>query len=132
MIVTANVWAGELPQLLLAVTLTVPPIVPDVDMILLVVELPVHPTGSDHVYEVAPLTVAIENVSGTLLQTAAVPLMAAGVAGVLPMLTARVWAAELPQALLAVTDTVPAVTSDVAVMLSPMEEPVHVPGSDHV
>lgn len=44
------------PQALLAVTDTVPLLVPVVTEITFVVEAPVHPEGSVHVYDVAPLT----------------------------------------------------------------------------
>ena len=49
LIVTVYVCAAELPQLLFAVTDTVPPVDPVVAMILAVVDVPVHPPGSDHV-----------------------------------------------------------------------------------
>jgi hypothetical protein len=44
------------PQTLLAVTERVPPEEPGVAVKLDVVELPLQPSGSDHVYEVAPFT----------------------------------------------------------------------------
>ena len=46
---TASVCAAEFPQVPLAVTDTVPPLEPTVDMIVLVVEVPVQPFGSVHV-----------------------------------------------------------------------------------
>ena len=49
LIVTASVAADELPHVLLAVTETVPPLEPAVVLMLLVVEVPVQPPGSDHV-----------------------------------------------------------------------------------
>lgn len=53
---TANVCAVEdVPQLLFAVTLIVPAVEP-VELMLVVVEEPVHPFGNVHVYELAPLT----------------------------------------------------------------------------
>jgi hypothetical protein len=49
-ILTAKVWAEELPQELPAVTETVPPVEPAVAMkVLVVLEFPVQPPGSDHV-----------------------------------------------------------------------------------
>jgi hypothetical protein len=59
-------------------------------MMLVDVEEPVHPFGSDHVYDVAPLTAAIENVSRLPLHTLALPVIAPGVAGAGVMLTANV------------------------------------------
>ena len=46
----------ELPQAFNAITLIVPPLVPAVNAITLVVDVPVHPPGTDQLYEVAPLT----------------------------------------------------------------------------
>ncbi len=54
-----NVCAEELPHVPLADTLTIPPLAPAVALILVVVELPVQPLGSIHVYDVAPLTAEI-------------------------------------------------------------------------
>ena len=47
--VTANVCAGDEPQILLAVTETFPLVILAVVLIELVVEVPVHPEGSVHV-----------------------------------------------------------------------------------
>ena len=44
------------PHELLAVTETVPPIGPAVASIDVEEELPLHPDGNDHIYEVAPET----------------------------------------------------------------------------
>ena len=48
MTVMAKVLGAELPQVLLAVTDTVP-VEPDVVIILVVADVPVHPFGRDHV-----------------------------------------------------------------------------------
>ena len=53
--VTVSGCAVLLPHVLLAVTEMVPPADPAVAVIELVIELPVHPVGTDHIYEVAPL-----------------------------------------------------------------------------
>ena len=42
--------------MLMAVTLIVPPVLPVVTLIVFVVELPDHPEGKVHAYEVAPAT----------------------------------------------------------------------------
>ena len=57
---TASVCAGEFPQKPPAVTEIVPPLAPTVATMLSVVELPVHVPGKVQVYDVAPLTGAIE------------------------------------------------------------------------
>ena len=46
---TVKICAEDVPQLLCAVTDTVPPVAPAVAMIELVVDVPLHPDGSDHV-----------------------------------------------------------------------------------
>jgi hypothetical protein len=58
--VTLRVLATLDPQVLLAVTLTVPDVLPIVTIIelVLVPEVIVAPAGSDHVYPVAPATAA--------------------------------------------------------------------------
>jgi hypothetical protein len=47
--VTARVDAAELPHELLATTVTLPPAAPDVAIILVVADVPVHPFGRVHV-----------------------------------------------------------------------------------
>ena len=132
-IVTANVCAAERPHPLFAVTDTVPPVLPAVTMMLVEVDVPVHPLGSDHVYEAAPVTAAMENVSLPPLHTLSVPDICPGVAGVeADIVTAKVCAAELPHALFAVTDTVPPVEDEVAMMLLVVDVPVQPFGNDHV
>jgi hypothetical protein len=132
-VVTVKICAVELPHTLLAVTETVPPVAPAVAIMLVPVEVPVHPPGNDQVYDVAPLTAEIEKVSLAFAQTIAVPLIAPGVAGTeVVIFTAKVCAVEFPQVLLAVTDTVPLVELVVAIMLLVADVPVHPPGSDHV
>ena len=48
-VATVKVCAALLPHTLLAVTDTVPPVEPAVLLILLVVDVPLHPDGRDHV-----------------------------------------------------------------------------------
>lgn len=51
-----RVAAAEVPQAFVAVTATVPPVVPTVVLIEAVVEVPTQPVGKVQVYEVAPGT----------------------------------------------------------------------------
>ena len=55
--VTDKVCEEDVPQLLIAVTLSVPA-EPAVALIVLLVLVPLHPPGNVQPYEVAPLTVA--------------------------------------------------------------------------
>jgi hypothetical protein len=56
LIVTFSVRAVPGPQELFAETVTSPLVAPGVTFIDVEVELPVHPDGNVHVYEVAPVT----------------------------------------------------------------------------
>ena len=117
--VTLSVCAAELPQaLLLAVTETVPPPVPAIELMLVVVELPDQVLGKVQVYEVAPFTGAIEKVSAPPVQTLDDWEMVPGVAGAVLMVTNKVCAVLLPQVPLAVTETVPPLLPVVADILS--------------
>jgi hypothetical protein len=74
--------AAELdPQALSAVTEIFPPLASGVTSIEFDVDVPAHPEGSVHVYEVAPATAATENVVNEPLQTTNAPLIAEGCAG---------------------------------------------------
>lgn len=55
-IVTASVLGEDEPQESFALTVIFPPVAPAVSVIEFVVELPVHPEGNVHVYDVAPFT----------------------------------------------------------------------------
>ena len=127
-----NICAAELPQLLLAFTVTLPPLVPAVVWMTFVVDVPVQPFGSVHVYEVAPLTGAMEKVSKAPLHKVAVPLIAPGVAGGVVTVTVNVCAEEVPQLLPAVTETVPPTVPAVAIMIFVDDVPVQPFGSDQV
>lgn len=76
--VTANVCTGDEPQVLLAVTVTLPLVEPESAVIELVVDVPVHPVGNVHVYPVAPLTVAMLYVLEVPEQIVAFPLITPG------------------------------------------------------
>jgi hypothetical protein len=58
--VTVKVLAVPDPHELFALTEMVPPVLPAVTVIAVVEEVPVHPEGKVQLYEVAPLTAAIE------------------------------------------------------------------------
>ena len=74
----------------------------------------------------------MEKVSRLPLQAGVLPVIAPGVAGIEVTVTGKVCAAELPQVLLAVTETVP-LDPALAVMALMIEPPVvQPPGSDHV
>ena len=64
--------------------------------------------------------------------TVLLPVMAAGCAGAAFTPTAKVCAVLLPQAPLATTVMLPPVAPAVALMLTPVDVPVHPPGSVHV
>ena len=132
LIVTGSAAGAEFPQTLLAVTDTVPPLEPATVFIVLVVDVPVQPPGSDQVYEVAPPTGATEKVSAPPLHTTVCPLIKPGVAGVILTVTASVAGAEVPQVLLAVTETVPPPEPAVVLIVLVVDVPVQPPGSDHV
>ena len=121
---TVSVWAVELPHGLLAITETVPPLAPAVALILNVVEVPLQPFGSVQVYEVAPLTALTENVSKLPAQSVPDGVIVPGVAGPEPLLTVSVCAVELPQPMLAVTETVPPFAPVVALILNVVEVPL--------
>ena len=76
--VTASVWNVEEPHELLAVTVIFPLVVPAVALILVVVELPVHPKGNVHVYDVAPETGNTEYVLEEPEQIIELPVMVPG------------------------------------------------------
>ena len=57
--VTLKVLAVPEPHELFAVTETLPLLAPTVAVIDVVVEVPLHPDGNVHAYEVAPVTVDI-------------------------------------------------------------------------
>ena len=57
--VTANVLAVPVPQALFPETEIVPAVDPTVVVILVVVDVPVHPVGNAQIYVVAPLTVPL-------------------------------------------------------------------------
>jgi len=115
--VTLRILGAELPQELLAVTDTVPPFTPIVLMMVLLVDVPVQPFGSDQVYEVALLTGATEKVSGLpVLHEDVLLVILPSVTGAEPIVTASVCSDELPQLLLALTVTMPPLEPAVATM----------------
>jgi hypothetical protein len=98
--------------------------VPSVALMLLVVEVPLHPVGRVQAYDVAPVTGAIENVLVLLGQTLSGPEIMPGVAGEDAAVTFSVCAKLFPQVLFAVTEMVPPPVPCVAVMLLVVDVPL--------
>jgi len=130
--VTLNVLAVPEPHELLAVTEMVPPDAPAVASIDVDVELPVHPEGNVHVYDVAPETAAMLYVLDEPWQTVVDPVMAPGWAGIGVTETFSILAVLDPHELLAVTEIVPPDAPAVASIDVEVELPVHPDGSDQV
>ena len=120
-----------LPQVPLAFTVMFPPAVPEVAVMLLVVEVPVQPEGSVQVYEVAPFTAVTEYVCVVAGQTAALPAMVPGCAGIARVVMANVLAVLLPQVLEAITEILPEVVPVVTVIELVVDVPVQPEGSVH-
>lgn len=104
---TARVLAVLFPHAFEAYTLTVPPAVPDVTVMVLVSwpETIIHPAGTLHVYDVAPATATTSYVRPDVLaQGAAGPVIAPGCAGTVRVAYVIVPEfAEVPQLLEALT-----------------------------
>jgi len=82
--------AELVPQLLVAVTLIVPPVVPTEAVMEAVVELPDQPEGNVQTYELAPATEAAVYVSLVPEHTVVEPEMDAGAVGTVFTVTANV------------------------------------------
>jgi hypothetical protein len=107
--------------------------VPTVETILLATEFPVHVFGKVHVYDVAPLTGAMANVSAPPVHALPAWEIEPGVVGAEEStVIVNVWANELPHALLAVTEMLPPDVPAVVVILAVVDISVHPPGSVHV
>jgi len=120
------------PQSLFAATRITPPFGPAVALMLLPVELPLHPSGNDQVYDVAPLTGVMLYVCGVPWHGVVLPVTAPGCPGADWTVTPRVRGVPGPQELAALTVTVPPVAPTVAVMVVPVELPDHPNGNSHV
>jgi hypothetical protein len=120
-----------LPQELFAVTLMFP-LEPAVAVIEFVVDVPDHPEGSVQVYEVAPVTEAIEYVCDDVWQTVADPVTAPGADGTVLTVMVAVLAALVPQLFTAVTEMVPPDVPAVVVIEFVVDVPDHPEGSVHV
>lgn len=73
--------AGEDPHELFAITLMVPPVLPTMATIVLADEVPVHPEGRVHVYELAPATEAMLYVCTVFAHGAVAPVIFPGCSG---------------------------------------------------
>jgi len=125
--------ADELPQTLLAVTIIFPLLALAVAAIELVVDVPLHPEGSVHVYEVAPATAATLYVLLLPEQMVVVPEIVPGVDGAeVVTAIANEAAALLPQELSAVTVIFPLVELEVVVMVFVVDVPLQPDGNVQV
>lgn len=129
--VTFLVAGADVPQPV-AVIVIAPPPVPATALIVVVADVPVQPLGRVHVYDVAPVTDVTENVAVAPLQRLSGPVIDAGAAVVAVIVTVLVCATELPQPLLAVTETTPAPTPATAFILAVVEVPLQPDGRVHV
>ncbi len=130
--VTASVLEADAPQFVFAVTVTLPLVADVVVVNEAVVEVPDHPPGRVHVYDVAPLTGVMLYVWLVPLHTAALPLMGPGTAGTPVEATARLCGALEPQAFVAITVIVPLPVPTVADKLFVVDVPPQPAGSVHV
>jgi hypothetical protein len=130
---TASVAAVDVPQLLDAVTVIFPAVVPIGVKIEALDDVPVQPVpGNVHIYDVAPGTAATLYVWLVPTQGAAGPVITVGCAGPALALTKRVLGVEAPQVDTAATLIVPLVADGVTVMLGPLLVPIHPPGNVQV
>jgi hypothetical protein len=127
--ITANVCGVLEPQVLSAVTVTLPLVALAVVVILFVELVPLHPPGKVHEYAVAPLTGTIEYVLLLPEQMAVVPEMLPGLAGMVFTVTANVCGLLDPQVLSAVTVIFPLLALAVVMILIVVLVPVHPPGT---
>jgi hypothetical protein len=95
-------------------------------------ELPFHPDGKVHVYDVAPGTVETANVFVALGQIALLPEMDEGVAGIGVTFTVIVLAVPGPQELFAATEMVPLDAPAVVEIELVVDVPLHPEGKVHV
>jgi hypothetical protein len=130
--VTSNVCGADVPHVLDAETVILPPLVFAVVLIEAVDELPDQPPGRVQLYDVAPATGVTEYTLDVFSQMDGLPLIAMGEAGISATLTTIVWNTDAPQELLAVTVIFPLIVPTVAFMLFVVEEPVHPLGMFHV
>lgn len=130
--VTIRVCAGELPQELFAVTVIFPLVALAVVLIEFVVDVPLQPPGSVHVYDVAPATAVTEYVFEEPEQMVALPEILPGVAGTGVTVTANACAVELPHELFAVTVMFPLLAPAVVFMELVVDVPLQPPGNVQV
>lgn len=109
------------PQAFAAETVILPG-VPATALMLVLLELPVHPCGKVHTYEVAPFTAPTLKFNGAPIQALEFPIMLPGVAGIAVLVTLKLAVALLPHALFALTLMVPE-TPVLALMLDVLELP---------
>jgi hypothetical protein len=127
--VTARLVGDDVrPQAFVAVTETVPLEDDVVTVMLDVVLLPVHPGGNVHVYVVFVGPDGTEYVSVAPAHTEVGPVIAPGAAAAEMGVTGSALAALVPQAVVAVTVTLPAEAPGVVVRLAVVEVPLQPAG----
>jgi hypothetical protein len=96
------------------------------------VELPPHPEGNAHEYDVAPLTGLILYTCVAPGHDEVLPVIAPGCSGSVAMVTPSVLEGLFPQLFPAVTPIAPLVAPTVTVIVLPVELPLQPDGNDQV
>ena len=120
------------PQELSAKTCITPALLPIIALMELVVEEPLYPEGSNHEYEVVPVTLVIVYVCVIPEHGEILPVIAPGDEGKGVTATAKTETLLLEQALLATTLILPLVAPATTLIRFDVEIPVHPAGSVHV
>jgi hypothetical protein len=117
---------------LLAATDRFPLVAPTIALIDVEAEVPVHPEGKVHIYEVAPVTAEILYVCEKPWHTAELPDIEPGCAGVEATVTLNIRAVLIAQTLFAETEILPPEAPAVVVIEVVVELPVHPEGRVHI
>ena len=126
------VCAAEVPHALDADTVIVPPLAPDVTLIVFVVEDPVQPPGNVQLYDVAFATGVMLYIFTEFAHTLALPAITPGVPGIGETVTDMIWAADVPHAFPATTEMFPLLAPTMALIEFVDDAPVQPPGKVQV